>query len=137
MSEQPKNEAPESSPDGVVVTRTIAQPLSRVWGVLMTREGSEALLGRGAMLGEKGQAWKAADGRSGVIRSFHPREQVRFWWRKNDDAPASLVDLRVAAPDEGHTELTVTHTRLAEGVDPAYLQGRWEAALERIESDCF
>lgn len=137
MSEQSKNEAPEPSPDVVVVTRTIDQPLKRVWGVLMTKEGSEALLGRGAMLGEKGQAWKAADGRSGVIRSFHPFEQVRFWWRKNDDAPASLVDLQVKAPDEGHTELTVTHSRLVAGVDPAYLQGRWEAALERIESDCF
>ncbi|MBE6477206.1 MAG: SRPBCC domain-containing protein [Propionibacteriaceae bacterium] len=137
MSEQSRNETPEPSPEGVVVTRTIAQPLKKVWGVLMTKKGSETLLGRGAMLGEKGQAWKAADGRSGVIRSFHPLEQVRFWWRKDDDAPASLVDLKVTAPDDDHTELTVTHTRLAEGVDPAYLQGRWEVALERIESDCF
>lgn len=138
MSEQTTSEAPEtSSEESVVVTRVIEQPLDKVWGVLMTKAGAEALLGRGAMLGSKGHTWKAADGRTGIIRSFHPKEQIRFWWRKNEDVPASLVNLQVATVDDGHTEVRVEHSRLRPDLDPAYLQGRWEAALERIESDCF
>ena len=50
MSEQVSTEDPKTS---VVVSRVIAQPIAKVWAVLMTKDGSEALLGRGAVLGEK------------------------------------------------------------------------------------
>lgn len=138
MSEQTITEAPEGSKEAsVVVSRVIPQPLERVWAVLMTREGSEALLGRGAMLGDKGHSWTADDGRTGYIRSFHPKEQIRFRWRKNDETPASLVDLRVSERGPGQTEVRVEHSDLRPDLDPEYLRGRWESALERIESDCF
>ncbi|SER71877.1 Activator of Hsp90 ATPase homolog 1-like protein [Propionibacterium cyclohexanicum] len=138
MSEQTITEAPEGSQHAcVVVSRVISQPLDAVWAVLMTREGAEALLGRGAMLGDKGHSWTAQDGRTGYIRSFHPKEQIRFRWRKNDDTPASSVDLRVREQGPGTTLLSVEHSDLRPDLDPGYLRGRWEAALERIESDCF
>ncbi len=138
MSEQTITEAPEASQNAsVVVSRVISQPLDKVWAVLMTRQGAEALLGRGAMLGDKGHSWTADDGRTGYIRSFHPKEQIRFRWRKNDETPASLVDLQVSEQVPGQTVVRVEHSDLRPDLDPEYLRGRWESALERIESDCF
>ncbi|MFT8396458.1 SRPBCC domain-containing protein [Propionibacterium sp.] len=138
MSDQAVTEESDASTEpSVVVSRIIDQPLDTVWSVLMTKKGAEALLGRGAMLGDKGQTWTAADGRTGYIRSFHPKEQIRFWWRKNESTEASLVDLQLSSPAENQTEVQVEHSHLRPDLDPEYLRGRWESALERIESDCF
>ncbi|MCT2986457.1 SRPBCC domain-containing protein [Propionibacterium freudenreichii] len=134
MSEQVSTEDPKTS---VVVSRVIAQPIAKVWAVLMTKDGSEALLGRGAVPGEKGQTWTAADGRTGVVRSVHRGEQIRFWWRKSEELPPSLVDLTLAPTDDDHTLVKVEHSHLRPDLDPAYLQGWWEASVERIESDAF
>ena len=118
MSEQVSTEDPKTS---VVVSRVIAQPIAKVWAVLMT----------------KGQTWTAADGRTGVVRSVHRGEQIRFWWRKSEELPPSLVDLTLAPTDDDHTLVKVEHSHLRPDLDPAYLQGWWEASLERIESDAF
>ena len=73
MSDQTLSETPGATQDtAVVVSRLVSHPIKDVWKVLLTDEGTEALLGAGGKLGDKGQNWQADDGTHGVTRSFHP-----------------------------------------------------------------
>lgn len=123
------------SPDeaSVEVVRVVEQPIEQVWSRLTHTEGIEAFLGQGATLGDKGDAWRAADGTFGVTRSYHPQEQVRVSWHADDDAPATLVDLQLAAQGEG-TQLVLRHEHLPADADRAGLAQRWEDALTRLTS---
>jgi len=132
MSDQSELNAANTEPATVVVSRTVTCPVKRVWKELMTAHGAEALLGPGAQFGEKGQSWTAADGRTGVIRTLHPLEEIRFSLRRDDSAP-SMVQI-LLAPDGDSTVLTVTHSNLGEDTDVQWLTGRWEAALGRIDA---
>ncbi|MDO4717293.1 MAG: SRPBCC domain-containing protein [Propionibacteriaceae bacterium] len=131
MSEQSEATG-ESLDTAVTVSRSVSKPLKSVWVTLMGPAGAEALLGPGGQITEKGHVWRAADGAHGVTRSFHPLEQIRFSWHKDDDDPASLVDVRLASEGEG-TLLSITHEHLHEGADRQWLRQRWSEALERID----
>lgn len=135
MSEQNTSEAPGESLDtAVVVSRSVSQPIKDVWKALMTAEGSAALLGPGAVLGQKGHTWRSEDGRTGVIRSFHPLEQIRFTFRQDEDAPAGMVQLQLTPEDEDTTTITLEHSKL--NSEPEWIRQRWEAALDKIVADC-
>ena len=115
----------------VAVTRVAPTQLEAVWRALMTPAGAQALLGTGGQLGNKGESWKAEDGTYGITRSFHPKEQIRFSWHAAEGAPATLVDLRMRAVDDG-TELTLVHSNLPEDADLEALRSRWETTLENL-----
>jgi len=132
MSDQSELNIPNTEPASVVVSRTVACPVKRVWKELMTTKGAEALLGPGAEFGEKGHSWTSADGRTGITRSLHPLEEIRFSIREGD-RPSSIVQIDLV-PDGDATTLTVTHSKLAEDTDLLWLTGRWEAALGRIDA---
>jgi len=121
-----------TQPAAVVVSRTVACPVKRVWKEMMTTQGAEALLGPGAHFGEKGQTWTSEDGRTGVVRTVHPLEEIRFSIRQ-DDQPPSMVQIDLV-PDGDTTAITVTHSNLAQDTDRLWLTGRWEAALGRIDA---
>lgn len=121
--------------DTTVVSRVVSHPLQTVWKVLLTPAGQAALLGDGGQLGDKGDRWEAADGSFGVTRSFHPSQQIRFSWHADADAPKTIVDLRLEAVDPATTLIEVTHDHTGAELDPAGVQERWEAALERIVAD--
>lgn len=123
----------ESVPDesqAVRASRTISHPLDQVWQHLISPDGTQALLGAGAHLGSKGESWRSADGTHGVMRSYHPLEQVRVSWHADEGAPASVVDLRLTADGPG-TRVVLTHEP---ATDHEALQRRWDAALERFSS---
>lgn len=120
----------------VVVSRTIPYSVKTVWDVLMTTEGTEALLGPGAQLGSKGHTWQSHDGRQGVIRTFHPLEEIRFSWRLNDAAAPTMVAVNLVATGDVATDVQIRHSRLMPTADRVWLQDRWTAALDRIESNC-
>lgn len=131
MSEQ--GEAAGGSLDtAVTVSRSVAKPLKSVWVTLMSPQGAEALLGPGGEITAKGHIWRASDGAHGVTRSFHPLEQIRFSWHRNDDDPASIVDFRLAADGEG-TLISIVHDNLHEGADRQWLRERWTATLQRLD----
>ena len=132
MSEQSELNDSNQAPAAVVVSRTLTCPVKRVWKELMTKQGAEALLGPGAEFGEKGQTWTSADGRTGVVRTLHPMEELRFSLRQ-DDNPPSMVQIDLV-PEGDMTALTVTHSSLNEDTDRQWLVGRWEAALGRIDA---
>jgi len=132
MSDQSELNDSNNPPAAVVVSRSVACPVKRVWKELMTSQGAEALLGPGAAFGEKGQSWTSADGLTGVVRTLHPLEEIRFSIRQDDREPSMVqIDL---VPEGDKTTLTVTHSNLRDDTDRLWLTGRWEAALGRIDA---
>jgi uncharacterized protein YndB with AHSA1/START domain len=115
----------------VHVDRRVHHPVGHVWGLVNSPKGVEAWLGSGAVLGGKGEHWYASDGSQGVLRSYHPAEQIRVSWHANDGAPASLVDLRLV-PDGDGTRLDLRHEHLHDGDDLDALRAKWTAALEQL-----
>ncbi len=122
----------EPGPDheGVQVRRTVDAPVAEVWQTLISPIGAEALLGRGAAFGTKGEPWHSEDGPSGVLRSYHPQQQLRLSWHETLDAPASVVELDLT-DDAGATVLDLRHDRIAG--DPGPHVDRWHGALERLD----
>lgn len=125
----------ESIPDeahlrAVRTSRTVGHPVDRVWQHLISTTGTQALLGSGVRLGSKGESWHGDDGTHGVVRSYHPLEQLRVSWHADADAPASLVDLQLAADGAG-TRIDLVHEPVE---NPGALQQRWDLALDRFSS---
>jgi len=96
MSETAPSEAVDDKTDqasggaeenSVEIDTVLPHSVDHVWRVLTTNDGVQALLGRGARLGGKGEPWHADDGSHGVWRSYHPLEQVRVSWHADADSP--------------------------------------------------
>ncbi len=134
--EQTSEVTAETEGKTVVVSRTLKQPIKVVWDVLMTDEGAEALLGPGAKLGAKGQSWRAQNGREGVIRSFHPMEQIRFSYRSKAAVTPSMVAVNLKPSGDDATEIEIRHSKLGPDIEREWALDRWSGALERIESAC-
>ena len=115
----------------IEVSRVVPFPLDKVWQLLTTSAGAEALLGKGAKLGAKGEPWHSVDGSHGVVRSYHPMEQVRLTWHADEHAAATLVDLRLT-PEDGGTRLNLRHERLDNTALSQRLPQHWDEALDRI-----
>lgn len=120
-------------PMGVHATATVSAPADEVWRHLVSTEGTEAILGEGARLGRKGEPWKAADGSYGVVRSFHPLEQVRVTWHRHEDGPLSLLDVQLR-PDGDGTRVDLYHEGHGIAGDPRGDLQHWEDALGRLAS---
>lgn len=118
----------------VTVSRSVSKPVKEMWKLLATREGAEALLGAGGELGDKGDSWHAADGTFGVVRSFHPLEQIRFSWHAAEEAPKTIVDVRLVAADQDQTTVEIRHELIPRYFDAGAIEKRWEAALEKLET---
>jgi uncharacterized protein YndB with AHSA1/START domain len=129
----PTDVPPGRAADAAVieVSRVAPLPIDEVWRVLTTSDGAEALLGSGAHLGGKGERWRSADGSHGVVRSYHPMEQIRISWHADEHGPATLVELNLTREGEG-TRLGLRHEQIPGDATDKSLQQRWEAALGRI-----
>lgn len=113
------------------VSRAVPQPPEDVWQVLTTPSGAEALLGKGAELGGKGEPWRSVDGSHGVVRSYHAGQQVRISWHADDHAPSTLVELHLMPEGEG-TRLSLRYQETPDAGINANLRQRWSDALGRI-----
>ncbi|MEA4945930.1 MAG: SRPBCC domain-containing protein [Propionicimonas sp.] len=116
----------------VTVGRVVSLSPKEVWRFLVTRDGAEALLGDGAVLGDKGDSWRAANGTYGVVRSYHPLEQIRFSWHAADDTPKTLVDVHLI-PEDGGTRIEIRHEQIPHYFDVVAITKRWEAALAKVD----
>jgi len=139
MTARESNEAPTDTAGApaklgapaIEVSRVVPRPIDEVWQVLTTAAGAEALLGSGAQLGTKGEPWHSADGSHGVVRSYHPMQQVRLSWHADEHAPATTVDLQLTAEGES-TRLDLRHENVPDAAVAADLTRRWETALVQI-----
>ncbi len=116
---------------GVRAGLAVQAPVERVWEHLISPDGTEALLGDGARLGNKGEPWHAVDGSYGVVRSYHPLEQVRVTWHPHEDGPLSMLDVQLR-PDGDGTRVDVFHEGRGIANDPRGDQLHWEDALGRF-----
>ncbi|NMD47896.1 MAG: SRPBCC domain-containing protein [Propionibacterium sp.] len=133
MSDQSASDSlVESTDTTVVVQRSVSQPVKEVWRLLATPAGAEALLGEGGLLGDKGDSWHASNGTYGVVRSYHPLEQIRFSWHAEPDAPKSLVDLQLLQQSEDSTVVEIRHEHIPGDWDVDAITQHWETALDRI-----
>lgn len=115
----------------VQVSRSVAAAVTRVWEVLVSPDGSQALLGEGAVLGAKGEPFHCADGASGFVRSYHPLEQLRVSWHETADSPPSIVELDLRA-DDGATVLELRADRILDDTQKSRLEERWASSLDRL-----
>ena len=118
-----------------VISRVVDFPVKTVWATLLPSDGQTALLGDGATLGDKGDTWRAIDGTWGVTRSFHPLEEIRFSWHKDEDSPKTWVDVTLEEQSPTCTKITISHDHSNADFDVAKMTARWKAALARIDSD--
>lgn len=117
--------------EAVRVSQRIEASLTRVWEVLVSPAGSSALLGSGAVLGTKGEPYHTVDGTSGVVRSYHPLEQLRVSWHADADAPPSLVEIDLRA-DAGGTLVELRHDRIADAQTRSAAEERWVEGLRAL-----
>ena len=110
--------------------QTPASP-EQVWQHLITAAGTEALLGSGARLGSKGETWHASDGSYGVVRSYHPLEQLRVTWHPHEDGPLSMLDLQLHPDGEG-TRVDLYHEGRGIAGDPRGDHDHWQQALDTL-----
>ncbi len=125
-----KSDGPDA-PQAVTVSRGVSAPLTHVWDVLVSPTGSRALLGEGAVLGAKGEPYHCADGTYGVVRSYHPLEQLRVSWHASADEPPTIVEVDLRADGDG-TVVDLSQTHLHEGLDLAALEERWSKGLSAV-----
>lgn len=116
---------------GVHAGVTVPVGHTQVWEHLISPAGTEALLGEGARIGSKGAPWRAGDGSYGVVRSFHPLEQVRVTWHPHEDGPLSMLDVQLRAEGEG-TRVDLYHEGRGIAGDPRGDQQHWQEALGRL-----
>jgi len=116
---------------GVHAGITVEAPAAKVWEHLISPDGTEELLGEGARIGNKGEPWHAADGSYGVVRSFHPVEQVRVTWHPHADGPLSMLDIQLR-PEGDSTHVEVYHEGRGIVGDPRGDWQHWNDALGRL-----
>ena len=116
---------------GVHASHAVTATPTQVWQHLVSPAGTEALLGDGARIGNKGEPWRASDGSYGVVRSIHPVEQVRVTWHPHDDGPLSMLDVQLH-PDGDSTRVEVYHEGRGIAGDPRGDKEHWDAALGRF-----
>ena len=122
------DEAELAGPDaGVHASISVPAAPARVWQHLISQPGTEALLGDGVRLGGKGESWHASDGSYGVVRSYHPTEQLRVTWHPQEDGPVSMLDLHLL-PEGDATRVDLVH--LGQGATVS--QRHWQEALDRV-----
>ncbi len=134
MTAAADSEAPTDGTTGgpvLEVSRAVPQPVDDVWQVLATSTGTEALLGKGAELGGKGEPWRSEDGSHGVVRSYHAGQQVRITWHADEHALSTLVELHLIPEGEG-TRLSLRYQETPDAEVNTNLRQRWSDALGRI-----
>ena len=117
----------------VDLARTVRQPVGTVWQALISPQGTGIWLGEGAVLGGKGESYHCTDGSTGVVRSYHPLEQLRVSWHADDYAPATLIEVDLE-PDGDATTVRVHHDGITDAGQRAALESRWNARLDELVS---
>lgn len=136
MTDQMASDTLENPVDTTVtVSRSVSLSAKEFWKLLVTRAGAEALLGPGGELGDKGDSWHAADGTFGVIRSYHPLEQIRFSWHAAEEAPKTLVDVHLHRDADEATRIEIVHSGIPVYFDTAKISQHWENAFNRVDAE--
>jgi len=114
------------------LSRRIGLPVTSVWQALISPQGAAVWLGEGAVLGGKGESYHCTDGTMGVVRSYHPLEQLRVTWHADEYAPFSLIEVDLE-PVGDATGIYLRHDGVTDARQREMLQQRWAQRLEALE----
>jgi uncharacterized protein YndB with AHSA1/START domain len=114
----------------VFVRLAVKEHVGAVWQALVSPPGTAVWLGEGAVLGDKGQSYHCADGSAGVVRSFHPLEQLRLSWHSGAETEPSLIEVDVTADGDG-TRVRLWHEGLPAEQRSA-MRAHWRERLEAL-----
>ena len=118
----------------VYVRRVLPGSAVVVWQSLVSPQGTSVWLGHGTVLAGPGQTYMSDEGDAGVVRSFHPLEQLRLSWQMSAEDESSLVEVDLT-PVAGGTRLRLWHEGLPLGLRPK-MQERWEHRLDDFARVC-
>ena len=125
--QQAGNSSP-GQPTTIELSRTVSQHGGAVWQALTSPAGTAVWLGHGAVLGGKGESYHCDDGSMGVVRSFHPLEQLRLSWHEQPASDSTLIEVDLTPLADG-TLLRIWHENVP--VDQAdHLREKWERRLD-------
>jgi uncharacterized protein YndB with AHSA1/START domain len=114
----------------IAVSREVTKHAGAVWQSITSPAGIAVWLGRGAVLSGVGELYRCDDGAFGMVRTYHPLQQLRLSWHPSQAAAASLIELDLTPLADG-TRIRVWH----EGVDDAKLAGlraQWQMRLNGL-----
>jgi uncharacterized protein YndB with AHSA1/START domain len=114
----------------VHVQLMVKASVSAVWRTLVSPRGTAVWLDEGAVLGDKGQSYHCADGSAGVVRSFHPLEQLRLSWHADAGSESTLIEIDVT-PEADGTRVRLWHDGLPAHLRPQ-MRERWQQRLEAL-----
>jgi uncharacterized protein YndB with AHSA1/START domain len=126
-----ESDADQLTAGRVAIARTVSQPAGAVWQALISPQGAGIWLGEGAVLGGKGESYHCSDGTTGVVRSYHPLEQLRVSWHADDYAPATLIEVDLV-PDGDTTTIRLHHDGISDTGQRAALETRWNSRLDDL-----
>ncbi len=113
------------------LTRMVNAPVAHVWEVLVSPPGAAALLGEGAVLGAKGDPYHCTNGSSGVLRSYHPLEQLRVSYHPTPGSAPSIIEVDLRG-ENSVTVIELRHDRIVDDMQRESLQEHWNAALDAL-----
>ncbi|MGW0698800.1 SRPBCC family protein [Streptomyces sp. NPDC002867] len=111
------------------VSRTLPLPAAAVWDFLVSPEGVELWLGKGARLpAVKGETYETADGVTGELRSCRPGDRIRVTYG------TSTVQVAVSAARSGDGAVFRFHQeRLADAEERERRRAHWRAVAAEVE----
>ena len=130
--DQQAEDSSTQPPATIELSRTVTKHGGAVWQALTSPAGTAVWLGEGAVLGGKGESYHCADGSMGVVRSFHPLEQLRLSWHEQPSADSTLIEIDLIPLAEG-TMMRMWHEQVP--ADKAEsLREHWESRLDALAS---
>jgi hypothetical protein len=59
-------------------------------------------------------------------------EEVRFSWRAYEDAPRTMVDLKLEKVDDATTKVQIVHAHAGVDIDQDKMTAHWKGALDAL-----
>lgn len=115
------------------VSRTIDQPIDRVWAFLTSPAGLSIWLGEGASpLPEPGADYLTTSGVRGQLRSRHELDRIRLTWQPPDCTHDTTLQLAVRDAGNGRTMVRIHQERLADSDERERQRSHWREVLTTL-----
>lgn len=129
-ADQQAGDSSTGQPTTIELSRTVSQHGGAVWQALTSPAGTAVWLGAGAVLGGKGESYHCNDGAMGVVRSFHPLEQLRLSWHEQPASDSTLIEVDLTPLADG-TLLRIWHENVPANKADGIRQD-WERRLDAL-----
>lgn len=110
------------------VSRTLPHPVPVVWDFVSGPEGLALWLGPGAAPApERGAPYRTADGVTGEVRGYHPRDRIRA-----THGSTTFQVALVSSADGARTVLRFHEERLTSAAEREERRTHWRRVMDRV-----